>query len=172
MIKNYIIDTNVMIHDPFCFYKFDDNHIVIPIICIEELDHLKKREGIVGYHARSAARELSSIRKLGRVSDGVKLESGGLVLPELLQGNLYPNEFVHIRSSDRDGHEIIARYDGERIVPLKYSNEASWGLLPINREQKMAYELLMNPDIHFVTISGGAGSGKTILAIAFALNSC
>ena len=266
MIKNYIIDTNVMIHDPFCFYKFDDNHIIIPIICIEELDHLKKREGIVGYHARSAARELSSIRKFGSLSDGVKLESGGtlrielnhmdflnlpdglditkndtkilavakklqeiyapiptilvtkdlymaikgdaigldiqdyqndkietddlykgyqdvmlysreidavysggLLVPEVLQGKLFPNEFVHIRSLDRDGHEIIARYDGERIVPLRYQNEASWGLLPINREQKMAYELLMNPDIHFVTISGGAGSGKTILATAFAL---
>ncbi len=266
MIKNYIIDTNVMIHDPFCFYKFDDNHIIIPIICIEELDHLKKREGIVGYHARSAARELSSIRKLGSLSDGVKLTSGGtlrielnhmdflnlpdgldiskndtkilavakklqqeyapvptilvtkdlymaikgdaigleiqdyqndkietddlykgyqdvmlysreidavysggLILPEVLQGKLFPNEFMHIRSLDREGHEIIARYDGEKIVPLKYQNEASWGLLPINREQKMAYELLMNPDIHFVTISGGAGSGKTILATAFAL---
>lgn len=266
MIKNYIIDTNVMIHDPFCFYKFDDNNIIIPIICIEELDHLKKREGIVGYHARSAARELSGIRKLGNLSEGVKLTTGGslrielnhmdflnlpdgldtskndtkilavakklqqvyapvptilvtkdlymtikgdaigleiqdyqndkietddlykgyrdvmlysreidavyaggLVLPEVLKDQLYPNEFLHIRSLDRDGHEIISRYDGEKIMPLKYQNEASWGLLPINREQKMAYELLMNPDIHFVTISGGAGSGKTILATAFAL---
>ena len=83
MIKNYILDTNVMIHDPFCFYKFEDNHIIIPIICIEELDHLKKREGIVGYHARCAARELSNIRKMGSLSNGVKLESGGTLSIEL-----------------------------------------------------------------------------------------
>ena len=266
MVKNFILDTNVMIHDPMCFYKFEDNHIIIPIICIEELDHLKKREGIVGYHARCAARELSNIRKSGSLSEGVVLESGGtlrielnhmdfsdlpdgldiskndtkilavtkklqqlcaptptilvtkdlymaikgdaigieiqdyqndkidsddlykgymetemvsrdidaiyaggLVVKGVLKDQLFPNEFLHIKSLDRDSHEIIARYDGERIVPLKYQNEVSWGLSPINREQKMAYELLMNPDIHFVSISGGAGSGKTIMATAVAL---
>lgn len=266
MIKNYILDTNVMIHDPDCFYKFEDNHIIIPIICVEELDHLKKREGIVGYHARCAARELSNIRKQGNLSKGVVLEnggtirielnhmdfetlpdgldftkndtkilavakklqqineptqtilvtkdlymaikgdaigleiqdyqndkidtetlykgyrdiellstqidqifSGGIELPESVEAPVYPNEFFHIRSLDRESHEILARYDGKKIVALKYTTEVSWGLSPINREQKMAYELLMNPDIHFVTISGGAGSGKTIMATAVAL---
>ncbi len=66
MIKNYILDTNVMIHDPNCFYKFEDNRVIIPILCIEELDHLKTREGMVGYHARCAARELMHIREIVR----------------------------------------------------------------------------------------------------------
>ena len=59
LIKNYVIDTNVMIHDPQFLSKFDDNNIIIPIICIQELDNLKNKEGIVGYQARSAAREYS-----------------------------------------------------------------------------------------------------------------
>lgn len=42
-------------------------------------------------------------------------------------------------------------------------------MTPINMEQKMAFELLMDKDIPFVTITGGAGSGKTILATAVAL---
>lgn len=42
MIKNFIIDTNVMVHDPDFIYSFEDNNIIIPIICIEELDNLKK----------------------------------------------------------------------------------------------------------------------------------
>lgn len=263
MIKNYVLDTNVMIHDPECFYKFEDNHVIIPIICIEELDKLKSRDGLVGYQARSAARELSIIRKMGSLSEGVKLEGGGTVrielnhldfntLPdgldtskndtrilavvkklqeiyaptqtilvtkdlymaikgdaigieiqdyqndkvtadELYKGyrdiqltsdeidaiysgglqfqleGLNPNEFLHVKSSTRESHEVLARFDGEKLVPLKYVNEVSWGLSPINREQKMAYELLMDPNIHFVSITGGAGSGKTILATAVAL---
>ena len=83
MIKNYIIDTNVMVHDPNFLYNFQDNNIIIPIICIEELDNLKKREGIVGYHARIAARELNNIRKLGNLHEGVKLPSGATLRIEL-----------------------------------------------------------------------------------------
>ncbi len=94
---------------------------------------------------------------------------GGLTLDEDLRRAYYPNQFLHIRSTDRTGHEVLARFDGQRVVPLKYANEMAWGLTPINREQKMAFELLMNPDIHFATITGGAGSGKTILATAAAL---
>ncbi|MDN5352322.1 MAG: PhoH-like ATPase [Clostridiales bacterium] len=266
MVKNYILDTNVMIHDPLCFYKFEDNCVIIPIICIEELDHLKNREGMVGYHARVAARELSNIRKLGSLSEGVHLPdggtlkielnhldynilpdgldmskndtrilavakklkevyapthtilvtkdlymaikgdavglevqdyqndrvtsdelykgyydiqlyseqidaiyAGGIPLPESIDFEVFPNAFFHIKSLDREGHEIIARYDGTQLVPLKYTNDISWGLVPINREQKMAYELLMEPEVHFVSITGGAGSGKTILATAVAL---
>jgi PhoH-like ATPase len=79
MIKNYIIDTNVMVHDPDFIYNFEDNNIIIPIICIEELDNLKGREGIVGYHARSAARQLNNIRRYGNLHEGVKLPNGGTV---------------------------------------------------------------------------------------------
>jgi len=265
MIKNYVIDTNVMIHDPNFLYNFSDNHIVIPIIAIEELDNLKRREGLVGFNARRVAKELQFIMQKGDIQKGIVLESGGTIrvelnhldtswlpngidtgkndtkiiavaknlaavetiptilvtkdlymsikasslgvecqdyqndkinteeiftgyrdyemesdkinlvysggldLPEDLIGNIYPNEFIHIKSSDKPGHEVLTRFDGKRIVPLKYVNEKAWGLTPINREQKMAFELLMNPDIHFATIIGGAGSGKTILATSTAL---
>ena len=83
MIKNFIIDTNVMVHDPDFIYSFEDNNIIIPIICIEELDNLKKREGIVGYHARNAARELNNLRKFGNLHQGIKLANGGTLRIEL-----------------------------------------------------------------------------------------
>jgi len=266
MIKNYIIDTNVMVHDPDFIYNFEDNNIIIPIICIEELDNLKKREGIVGYHARSAAREINNLRKIGNLHEGISLPSGGTIrielnnndpscLPngfdftkndtkilaitknitesnkeistilvtkdlymaiksdalgivtqdykndkitanELYKGyrkmiltskkmdeikeggiampsgfdfTLYPNEFLHITSSDDSEYELIGKFNGKAIVPLKYVDEFAFGLKPINKEQKMAFELLMDPKIQFVTISGGAGSGKTILSTAVAL---
>lgn len=265
MIKNYVIDTNVMIHDPYFLRSFEDNNIIIPIIAIEELDNLKRREGLVGFNARNVAKELQNLMKQGDIREGIPLENGGLLrvelnysdttcipdgvdtkkvdtriialthnlakstdiptilvtkdlymsikassigvevqdykndrigtdevfkgyrdvdlpsesinevysggldLPSDLIGKVYPNEFLHIHSTDMQGHEVLTRFDGKKIVPLKYANEKAWGLVPINREQKMAFELLMNPDIHFATIIGGAGSGKTILATATAL---
>lgn len=267
MIKNYIIDTNVMIHDPSFLNNFEDNNIIIPIICIEELDNIKKREDIVGFHARNAAREINKLRKMGSFFSGTKLPNGGtvrieidhmdtsnlpdgmdiskndtkilaitkniqeenkniqtilvtkdlymaikgdalgievqdyksdkvttdelykgyteiylssekidliakcgMILPDSIDEKLYPNEFIHIKSSDDMSHELLTRFDGKKIVPLKYANDIAWGLVPINREQKMAFELLMDPNINFVSITGGAGSGKTILSTAVALH--
>lgn len=267
MIKNYILDTNVIVHDPYCFYNFEDNNVIIPIVAIEELDNIKNREGMVGYHARMAARELNSLREKGNLAEGIKTRNGGTIRIELdhmdmscipvgidtqkndtrilamaknlkeeykdiptilvtkdvymaikadsfgieaqdyindkiksdelytgisyayttsdnmnqifkgglpaeeleLEEPLLPNQFLYLTSTDDDNHKVIGRFDGENIVPLKYSKSSAWGLTPINMEQKMAFELLMDKEIPFVTITGGAGSGKTILATAVAL---
>ena len=39
--KTYVLDTNVLLHDPHCLFKFDDNNLVIPIATLEELDAIK-----------------------------------------------------------------------------------------------------------------------------------
>jgi PhoH-like ATPase len=94
---------------------------------------------------------------------GLPIEKCGLSEP------LNPNEFLDITSTTEAGHKVLARFDGVNVIPLKYSKHNAWGLTPINREQKMAFELLMDSSVPFVTITGGAGSGKTILATAVAL---
>ena len=271
MIKNYVIDTNVMLHDPDFYKKFDDNNVILPIPCIEELDNLKSSEGLVGLQARNTARELQKIRMKTdeSLSAGIRLDSGGtlrielnhmdpstlpdamditkndtrilaitknikesdtrhetilvtkdlymaikadalgikvqdyendkiktdelysgytdLYLPSSLINKaskndlyfdefenylgcaIYPNEFLHLHSTDNDSHEMLSRFKGNRLIPLRYISDHAWGLFPINREQKMAFELLMDPDVDFVTLTGGAGSGKTILSTAVAL---
>ena len=52
MIKTFILDTSVkLVHDPLSIYNFQENNIIIPIIWgLEELDNLKKKEGIIGTH--------------------------------------------------------------------------------------------------------------------------
>jgi PhoH-like ATPase len=77
LIKDYVLDTNVIVHDPFCFENFEDNNIIIPFPVIEEIDKLKKKPGSVGPNARKASRFLDALRKKGRLTDGVRLESGG-----------------------------------------------------------------------------------------------
>ena len=268
MIKNYVLDTNVVVHAPAAIYSFEDNQVILPIILLEELDNLKKKDGLVGYQARTAIKVINDARQYGNIHEGLTLPNGGMPKVELnhmtpvampdgmdfnkndnkiisiakniqtesaKQGirtilvtkdlcmaikaeslglevedylndkvdvdNLYqgyrdvtlstqqidqiyengltdlseiepapyPNEFFCIKSFDVNSHETIARYDGQRLIPLKFSADKAWGLVPRNREQRMALELLQNSSIHFVSILGSAGTGKTLLAIAVAL---
>lgn len=83
MIKNYILDTNVLIHFPKSIHTFQDNHVIIPIICLEELDKLKNKEGIVGYHAREAIREINAVRRYGNIHKRVSLPNGGTFRVEM-----------------------------------------------------------------------------------------
>ncbi len=75
MRKIYILDTNVLIHDPRSIYSFEDNEVVVPIFVIEEIDHLK-RNTTTAIQARAAARELDEIRKKGCLAKGVELDRG------------------------------------------------------------------------------------------------
>ena len=76
--KIFVLDTNVLIHDPHAIYAFDDNIVVIPIEVIEELDKLKKRAGEVGRNAREAAREIDKYR--GQLNKGSSLPNNGTLI--------------------------------------------------------------------------------------------
>ena len=71
--KNFVLDTNVLLHDPKALAKFEDNDIYLPIVVIEEIDKFKKNMNEIGRNARYVARFLDSLRDRGRLDDGVKL---------------------------------------------------------------------------------------------------
>jgi len=77
MKKNYILDTNVLLHDPNAIHKFEENNVVIPIKVIEEIDHFKRDMSELGRSARHVSRMLDEMRGRGKLSDGVKMENGG-----------------------------------------------------------------------------------------------
>lgn len=79
MIKTYVVDTNVLIQAPDALYCFEDNQVVLPVVVLEELDHLKKAEGEKGANARAAIRNLEQLRHKGDLLSGVKLEQGGSI---------------------------------------------------------------------------------------------
>ena len=83
--------------------------------------------------------------------------------------DLVPNEFVIMK--DGGSKSALARYDSktQALVPLIKADSAPWGIKPLNIEQRFALELLLNKDISLVTLVGLAGSGKTMLALAAAL---
>ncbi|OAA30049.1 PhoH family protein [Kosmotoga arenicorallina S304] len=79
MVKNFVLDTNVLVHDPDCLEKFEDNILIIPFPVLEEIDKLKSKQGSLGQRARQMNRKLDEIRKDGDITKGVKLKSGGSV---------------------------------------------------------------------------------------------
>jgi len=76
-VKNYILDTNVLLHDPNSLLNFQDNHVLIPIEVVEEIDRFKRDSSELGQNARNVSRMLDSLRGTGRLSEGVTLKNGG-----------------------------------------------------------------------------------------------
>src|SRR5437763_9673765 len=83
MKKIYVLDTNVLLHDPNAIYSFEDNEIVIPLTVIEEVDGQKRRQDEVGRHARLIAHYFDELRAKGKLSEGVALKYGGTLRVEL-----------------------------------------------------------------------------------------
>ena len=86
--KNFVLDTNVLLHDPRSIYSFDDNTVVIPIYVIEELDQFKKEMSELGRNARQVARYLDAHRTEGTLAEGVPLPNGGLLKVSFVEHDL------------------------------------------------------------------------------------
>ncbi len=76
-MKNYILDTNVLLHDPNSLLNFQENNVFVPIEVIEEIDRFKRESSELGQHARMVSRMMDGFRESGSLSEGVKLPNGG-----------------------------------------------------------------------------------------------
>ncbi|MGG1877721.1 PhoH family protein [Paenibacillus cisolokensis] len=277
MKKIFVLDTNVLLHDPQSIYAFEEHEVVIPAIVLEEIDSKKRHADEIGRNARQVSRLLDGLREHGHLHDGVPMENGGLLKVELnhrsfvrvqelfseasndnrilavalnykleeeekagdgrpvvlvskdvlvrikadvlgldaqdylsdrtadpselfpgyttlkvhpavidefysyrylpvqplqLSYSLYPHEFVILKDEMGSGKSALLRVneDATRLEPLYLSNEPVWGISARNAQQRMALELLLNDDIPLVTITGKAGTGKTLLALAAGLS--
>jgi PhoH-like ATPase len=266
--KTYVLDTNVLLHDPEALMSFEDNEVVIPLVVIEEIDSQKKRQDEVGRSARRVAHHLDDLRGVGKLSEGVPIPSGGTLrvviqakgehLPveldiskpdnqvlavtaqlngasngarvvlvskdinvrvkaealnltaedyerdkvvrsssELYGGitvmdvdppamdayqhearadargvDLYPNQFVHFQVPENHSLSALGRFDvaEHAIVPLAPAQKDTWGIQAKNLGQRFALDALMNDEISLVTLTGRAGTGKTLLALAAGLH--
>ena len=279
----YVLDTNVLIHDPNALLNFEEHHVAIPMTVLEELDKLKAGKHSVAAECRQAIRMIDQV--LGeatpeQVEQGVPIQRGKsgprgsmsilmsrraepiMLLPENLNDNKIINQLVELRSrhpgssvvlvtkdinmrlkaracgiesqdyhtdqlvddvsllsrgyhtldgsfwdrvskvETRQGHgktwhtvqmleklpahinEFIVdeqgfvgwikEVNGSELLILDMHHEQllhqeAWGLRPRDVYQSLALYALLDPDIHLVNLSGAAGSGKTILALAAAI---
>ncbi len=105
MRKIFVLDTNVLIHDPYSIYNFRGNDIYLPIEVIEEIDKLKQKPN-TAIHARMVSRVLEEIRKKGNISEGIELPNdiffkvekiGDLsLLPEGLKKEVIDNHIIAV----------------------------------------------------------------------------
>jgi PhoH-like ATPase len=292
--KTFVLDTNVLMHDPACLFRFKEHDLFIPMIVLEELDQSKKGVSDIARNARQASRfldELINQTNLDGIRDGIQLNrlafagrcdevcSGRLFfelnplvssLPEGMSGELPDNSILastlalshhkpqipvvlvskdinlRIKASvlgivaedyqnDQVLEDVNLLYSGceslpddfwdthgkrmdswkdaagrtfyrvtgpltkhwfinqcvylenasdfEAIVRSKENDDAIlelvrdyrtpqhavWGIQARNREQNFALNVLMDPEIDFVTLLGTAGTGKTLLTLASGL---
>ena len=286
--KIFVLDTNVLMHDPAAIFRFHEHDIVLAIVVLEELDHAKKGVSEVARNVRQVSRFISDMieKAGGDISQGLKLPShaegfatgrlyfhmdavrtqlpNGLSAPtpdntllgvtidlgskhpdaivslvskdinlrikahalgiraedytndqvledtDLLfvgatklpadfwethakdmeswkadQGRTFyrvtgpltsgwlPNQFLY-DDSERAFEAIVRKIEsGKAVIEVvrDFRNErhAVWGISARNREQNFALNLLMDPEVDFVTLLGQAGTGKTLLTLAAAL---
>jgi len=89
---------------------------------------------------------------------------------KLRKQSFYANQSVNIFEQNSES-QTICRFDSEseKIIPIQQFPEGIWGIKPRNREQEIALDLLMDASVDVVILAGKAGTGKTLLALAVAL---
>lgn len=274
MKKIYVLDTNVLLQDPKAIFSFQDNHVVIPAVVLEEVDSKKRYSDEIGRNARYVARLLDGFREKGQLHTGVETDQGGSLRVELnhrsfvkmqdLFGEMTndnrilavamnlqndeqqsqtprpvilvskdalvrvkadalgikaqdylsdrvvqnsdfytgyitlsvhpsiiddfylhrglsieqlgydytnPNQFIILKDELGTSKSALSKVspDRKRLEPLVQFKDPVWGIAPRNAQQKMALELLLNDDIPLITLTGKAGTGKTLLSLAAGL---
>jgi PhoH-like ATPase len=268
--KMFIIDTNVILHDFRCIYKFEENDVVIPIVVLEELDHLKKGSDLISFNAREFTREMNEIAGNNLFSKGISLGKGMgkifvetgkeyssrlqrsfpektpdhriLAITEYLTENNKGRQVVliskdinlrmkakslgldaqdfendKVRNLDElnravrmvEGYDTklitrlyeepqgvpanefyfdrepvpnecfilkntkisaLARYEQSSGNMIRVEKLRAYGIEPRNAEQTFSLDMLMNPNVQLIALTGRAGTGKTLLALAAALH--
>lgn len=129
MKKNYILDTNVLLHDPHSLLKFEDNNVLLPIEVIEEIDRFKRESTELGQNARSVSRLLDGFRGAGRLSEGVALPNGG-----------HLRILFQKRAAARNGNALFnSNSVDDRILSLAFG---------IKKSQPKSQAILVSKDIN------------------------
>ncbi len=109
--KTFVIDTNVLLHDPEAISKFRDNDVIIPLSVLEELDGLKRLSDELGKNARHVLRFIDSLkeRNTGNLHEGVKIENGIVV-----------KIFVDVQPGDKTTFPLSAERHANKILLVAY----------------------------------------------------
>lgn len=111
--KMYILDTNVLLHDPRAMFSFAGALVGIPIMVLEELEQFKKESSGRGKNAREIVRYLDILRKDGSLSEGVKTEDGSIIRILFTPDNVPVNASLNVDLVD---NEIL-------LTALGYKNQ-------------------------------------------------
>jgi PhoH-like ATPase len=117
--KTFVVDTNVLLHDPECLTKFPRHNVVVPVVVLEELDKMKRLPSDLGKNARAVFRFLDSLNTLGTgdLHKGVQLENGSSVR---VQVEIKTDFTSSLSLAVNDNKIIMAAYllheNGDKVV--------------------------------------------------------
>ena len=101
-MKNYILDTTVLLYDAQAMFRFNENNVIIPITVLEDVDHFKKDINEIGRSARQTSRYLDEMRKKSSVASGVRLDNGGTLYVKISSGATLRRLPDELRERNRD----------------------------------------------------------------------
>jgi PhoH-like ATPase len=119
--KNFVLDTNVLLHDPRSLFGFEENDVVIPIYVIEEIDNFKRDLSTLGRNARQVSRYLDEFRVQGKLRDGVPLGDGrGTIRVLMAERKLSPNAAEGHSVDDKILAVALDLLEKERATPTVF----------------------------------------------------
>lgn len=101
-VKNYILDTTVLLHDAQAMFNFGKNNVIIPVPVIEDVDHFKKDVSEIGRSARQVSRILDRMRQRSSLASGVALDEGGQLFVKMSTGAMLRRLPEELRIRNRD----------------------------------------------------------------------
>jgi PhoH-like ATPase len=104
-----VLDTNVLLQDPFSIYSFEDNDVIIPAVVLEEIDSKKRYMDEIGRNARQVARMIDGMRKTGRLHEGIPLENRGNIRIELNHRSFHQLQEIFIEKTNDNRILAVAK---------------------------------------------------------------
>ena len=117
MKKSYILDTNVLLHDPNSLLSFAEHNVLLPIEVIEEIDRFKRESTELGQNARAVSRMLDAFRGAGRLSEGIRLPTGGRLRIIFQRPNAARNGHAVFSTDSVDNRILSLAFNVKKSLP-------------------------------------------------------
>jgi PhoH-like ATPase len=116
MRKTFVLDTNVLLHDPAALTRFEDNNILIPIEVVEEIDRFKRDPAEKGRNARQVSRLLDELRAKGNLADGVPNgDQGGTLKIVFCRSETLNQLPPELKSGNGDNNILAVALEEQRL---------------------------------------------------------
>jgi PhoH-like ATPase len=107
--KIYVLDTNVLLQDPYSIFSFEDNEVVIPAVVLEEVDSKKRYMDEIGRNARQVSRLIDGLRASGKLHEQIPLENGGTIRIELNHRSFHELQDIFIEKTNDNRILAVAK---------------------------------------------------------------
>lgn len=109
MSKIYVLDTNVLLQDPYSIFSFKDNEVVIPAVVLEEVDSKKRYMDEIGRNARQVSRLIDGLRQTGKLHEKISLENGGALRIELNHRSFHQLQEIFVEKTNDNRILAVAK---------------------------------------------------------------